>query len=458
MNRFAARPDLPQTQDIGLGEEFCEPKLRGEADCESSGRGEGAQAGHRAASRRARTAPAVSGGAGPLPAFPAWARPIASQSAEGRWDKGSGERRALECHGEGRRFAGQTAEGRTDSSRGIGGRLIRDAEEGRGAPGGPEPSADEGAFLAGAALAALDPLMRTAAASFRGCFNARLALRAAGASARILGRAEDEAALRDAFYLRSPGGDPGPAGRLLVAFRTVAGQRPDLIFRTEVAEKISAGLGLPSLFDGPESLERPDSGLTEVLHAAAALARSDRPAMFAAADAAALACQSLALGARWPGAIFALMLADAVLACRLAWPGFVPLLCTSKEAGKMALRAVRTHSPAGSGSVAGAQTESFGAAWRATFCLGIAEAAARAHDLYCGLARRAERLESALPKLRAKGAKGALEKILSEDAVTAAMRPGNLSDRAARRLFDRLAALGVLAELSGRPAFRLYGL
>jgi Protein of unknown function (DUF1403) len=73
------------------------------------------------------------------------------------------------------------------------------------------------AFQAGAALAMLDLRMR-ADVPFAGAWR-RLALKAAVASVRITRRGEDEAMLRDALLLRHGGDDPGPAGRLLVAWR-----------------------------------------------------------------------------------------------------------------------------------------------------------------------------------------------------------------------------------------------
>jgi hypothetical protein len=74
------------------------------------------------------------------------------------------------------------------------------------------------AFQAGAALAMLDARVR-ADAPFAGVWRRRLALKAAAASARIARRGEDEATLRDVFFLRHGGADPGPAGRMLEAWR-----------------------------------------------------------------------------------------------------------------------------------------------------------------------------------------------------------------------------------------------
>ena len=77
------------------------------------------------------------------------------------------------------------------------------------------------------------------------------------------------------------------------------------------------------------------------------------------------------------------------------------------------------------------------------------------------LARAAARLRAAVPKLRAKGAARAVEMMLSQDVLTpvalARAMPEILSDRAARRLCERLVELGALRELSGRDTFRLYG-
>jgi hypothetical protein len=85
----------------------------------------------------------------------------------------------------------------------------------------PYEAAHEAAFRAGAALALLDARVR-AEAPFAGVWRQRLALKAAAASARILRRGEDEAMLRDAFYLRHGNDDPGPAGRILAAWRALS--------------------------------------------------------------------------------------------------------------------------------------------------------------------------------------------------------------------------------------------
>jgi hypothetical protein len=299
---------------------------------------------------------------------------------------------------------------------------------------GPTPDALEAAFLAGAAFAALDPIVRTEAL-WRGAWSSRLALSAASASARLLGRGEDEAALRDAFALRRPGDDPGPAGRLLAAWRGAAGRRPYLVFDHDTAERIALDLGLP----------RGGAVLSSV-EDAEALARSDRPAIFAAAETAAQTFRRLGQSHGREAEILALLLADAVLACRLRWPVCVPLL------------AGVAFDPALRRAPEGKRPRPDDPDWPRICCLGYARAAAAAHDLARDLARRAVKLEAVMPSLRTKGIEAAVGKILSDDVVAAPMRPGNLSERSARRLLDRLVSLGALRELTGRPTFRLYGL
>src|SRR5277367_1634235 len=84
----------------------------------------------------------------------------------------------------------------------------------------PESEAEAG-FLAGAALARLDAVVRENP-PWAGAWRQRLALRAAAASVARAGRNEDEAALRDALHLTRPGADPGPAGQRLRAWRALA--------------------------------------------------------------------------------------------------------------------------------------------------------------------------------------------------------------------------------------------
>jgi hypothetical protein len=173
-----------------------------------------------------------------------------------------------------------------------------------------DTAADTGAaFQAGAALAMLDCRAR-ADVPFAGVWRRRLALKAAAASARIARRGEDEAALRDVFFLRHGGDDPGPAGRMLVAWRALDRSAP-----------LSAPLAGDAAFHVAETLQlKVDDGLRAAIADAQRLAASTQAAPFAAAQAARIVAQQ-------PGAGFlALWLADAVLAARLKWPRPLPLI------------------------------------------------------------------------------------------------------------------------------------
>jgi hypothetical protein len=85
----------------------------------------------------------------------------------------------------------------------------------------------------------------------------------------------------------------------------------------------------------------------------------------------------------------------------------------------------------------------------------VTASATEAVRLAADLARRVAVLNAVAPKLRAKGAGPAVAMFLTRDAVAPSALP--LPDRAARRLCDRLVALGGIRELTGRDTFRLYG-
>ncbi len=246
----------------------------------------------------------------------------------------------------------------------------------------------------------------------------RLALASAVAVSALEGRREGAADLRDAFALRRPGDDPGPAGRMLNGWRHLGDARA---LRSADWPK-----RLPEFFD------LPTDPVAELLHDLGGRFAASRtmPLRFAAEA----AREVLALGSVYRG--LALWLADALLAQALGWDRPVPLLAS--------------HLPRAAFRLEG---NDWLAACSGAWCRG----AAAAFDLHADLNCRAEALRAAAPKLRGRDARAAVHALLTEDALTA--RAGEkASDRAARRLFDRLTTLGLVRELTGRPTFRLYGL
>jgi hypothetical protein len=292
------------------------------------------------------------------------------------------------------------------------------------------------AMAAGAALGALDAVVRRDA-EWAGAWRHRLALSAAAVTARQVGRTEDEGQLRDAVMLTRPGDDVGPAGRLLLAWRRLATQPARKLLTEPDIAGVLEDLGFShddevvcDLVDDLRQISA-SAGMVEMLTGA-----------FAAAE---RHGYGRGLGA-W--------LADVLLAERLGWPRTVPLL--GSEAASSA-GSGRSRRPSAFGAAAGSEAGSDQAKW---LLAAQARAALRAIDLSAELGRRAERLLAVAPKLRAKGAEAVVERLLDEDALVASRgeQKTGMSDRGLRRLFDRLIEHGGVRELSGRPAFRIYGL
>jgi hypothetical protein len=283
-------------------------------------------------------------------------------------------------------------------------------------------------FAAGAGLALLDAFLR-ADPPAAGALRSRLALQSAAASAKILRLNVDEGALRD---LRFAVGDAlGPAANLLRLWRDLAGRPPGLD-----PGRISDAVARLDLAVDP-------NGLASSLKACA----GEGDPVSAAAKAAALVFSTFPDAPAAEAEVLALWVFDLAIAIRLRWARPLPMIAT--RILDPSLRSDR-----------GGRPRPGEPAWEKHAAGAIALAAASALDLAAHLSRRAGTLLAVAPKLRSKPAAKIVDLMLSQDCVSPAdaARQAPMTGRAARRLFDRLVALGAAREFSGRPTFRLYGL
>lgn len=304
-----------------------------------------------------------------------------------------------------------------------------------GAAGG----AGSAMFFAGAGIVQLDQILRSgedgAEPAFSGALRQRLALKAARTCARLARLREDEAALRDAEHLGGAGIETSPAGRLHRLWRLFASRsvRFDAATLSLAAEHVGA--------HGAVNVQELADALRD------AMANADDP-LAAASRVSEAARNALEAVSTIDGEIFALWLAEVALAQKLGWRAPVPLVAT-----------VIAH-PALRRGPNGRRPRLGDCDWSNALTSAYALAAREAVDLAIILSRQTKKLCAAAPKLRAKGAARVIDMLLADDCVSPARaaKVAGLSDRASRRLFDRLVALGAVRELSGRTNFRLYGL
>ena len=279
-------------------------------------------------------------------------------------------------------------------------------------------------FLAGASLAMLHMLLADPSDTLpTELLRTRLALRAAEACLKLEGRRESEADIRDAYYLARAGDALGPAGEMFDRWRRVGAIG---LKQRDWLKRLKSCLPEPVAGELPEWIDTAMAG---------GAAAEGSPV----AQAAKMVGLAMAAFPREEAA--ALICGDVVLARALGWFHPVPLLGVHLK--RRDLREITVE-----------------VSHRA-----VARSAQDAVRLSHDLARRAQRLRSVTPKLRAKGSGEAVALFLREDVVqpSAMLAPKikgtsiPMTDRAARRLCDRLVDLGVVKELTGRSTFRLYG-
>jgi Protein of unknown function (DUF1403) len=271
---------------------------------------------------------------------------------------------------------------------------------------GPAETLEDAAFRSGAALAYLQMVSGNDAVP-QALWRDRLALAAAEVCVGFSGRREGGRALRDALHLTRPGDQPGPAGEIFRQWSRAVARPISVAHLGKAVEGIAAERIAPCLdATGGNPVDRAAGVIAAVL--------SDAPRAEAAA----------------------LILAEAVLAKSLGWEYLLPLLSL----------ALKPRDLARSG-------DDLRLVCHRAVVIGTGQAVSLAADL----ARRAARLRGVVPQLRAKAAGRAVDQFLSRDALAPGALLGFMSDRAARRLCERLVELGALRELTGRETFRLYG-
>ncbi len=286
----------------------------------------------------------------------------------------------------------------------------------------------EGAtFSAAIALKCLDDLLRSNPAWF-GCFRARQALVCASAACQWLRLNADDSALRDAVLLGAPGGDPGPAGRVLGAYRQWSKRRFQI--SSTAIHALGTTLGL-----------RVDGDIPDVVEALETVLQTCQPPPLAAAS------LITALYHLHPDAeILGWMLADGVIATKLGWPTPVPLLLNARFDPALRLNP-------GRGRLRPDDPD-----FTRMLCLAFVSAVQAALNSANALSRRTETLMAVAPQLRTKGADRVIRMLLDEECVFASAPDSGLSRWAASRLMTRLEQLGAVRELSGRASFKIYGL